>query len=224
MIYLDWPGQTYSPSILLLHFDGDFADYSPDLRTVTEHGTVVTTATNAKFGQCFTKDGADWLTVEDADSAFDFQDQIFSVDFWIYVDSTAVLNTDNIIIGKWTTGDGRWFISLNGTNERIQLGRRSSSVYLFENLTSGPLARNTMYHVAVWRYAVGGQVQCALNGVIDGTVAANSFDSGTMGVGIFAVYDGGAPFSNGIYVDEIRVCRDVIDYGTADFTPPASPY
>lgn len=211
--------------VLLQHYDGDFLDYSSFHRTITTNGVPARSTSNQKFGsECYEGSSTGWLSAVD-DGSFDFEDKVFSVDFWLYVSSSASLATDNVVCGKWGVSDGSWFINLFGPTEYLNLGRKTGGTFIFDTITTAPIPRDTLIHVAVWRPAVGVGVLTALNGVIDTTIGgATDFDSTAENLGIGSVMGGGAALPAGVKVDELRICVDIIDYGFANFTPPTAPY
>lgn len=225
MIYLDYPSAISAASLLLLHFDDNFNDSSAYLRTVAQTSSPSRDSTRKVFGtQSMVGNGSGYLTVAD-DGSFDFGNGVFSVDFWLYVSSTAVLAVDNIVCGKWALAGGSWFINVYGPTGRLNLGRTSGGVGAFQDLSGVALALDTWMHVAVWRPTVAAGVSCAINGVITNTITgATSFDTSSASLAIASVAGGGAILPPGVYVDELRICGGTIDYGSTDFTPPTSPY
>lgn len=225
MIYLDYPSASTAASLLLQHYDGDFSDSSAYARTVTQFSSPSRSSALKVFGsESLVGNGAGYMTVVD-DGSFDFGSGVFSVDFRLYVSSTAVLGIDNVICGKWALAGGSWFINVYSPTGRLNLGRTTGGVGLFQDLSGVALSFDTWMHVAVWRRAVAAGVTCSINGAITNTITgATSFDTSSANLAIASVEGGGAILPPGVYVDELRICGGTIDYDSSDFTPPTSPY
>jgi hypothetical protein len=168
--------------------------------------------------------GAGHLTVVD-DGAFDIGDRLFQIRFHLYVATSATLGTDNIILGKWGASDGSWFVNINASTNRLNWGQRTTGTYNYYSLTDAVLPRDTLMQVTVWRYVVGGQIWCAIDGDVQVPGSAGGdFDTSANNLAIGAVVGGGAALPAGVYIDELHFKIDATDYTNVDFTPPTPPY
>jgi len=211
------------PGELYLRFEGNFDDSSTAARTVTNHGAARSTNHPGGGLEGMVGNGGGYLSVVD-DGAFDIAGRIFQLRFHLYVSSSAVLNTDNIICGKWGATDGSWFVNLYGPNGRLNWGRKSGG-YFFDAITDAAIPLDTLVQVTIWAYVVNGQVYCAIDGVVQTPGSASCVcDSTSNDFAIGAVIGGGAALPAGVYADELQFAIDATDYTDEDFTPPTPPY
>lgn len=214
-----------SSAALLLHFDGNFTDFTSYAHTMTTGGGATTSATRWKWGtHAWTFNGTGYIHTPDAPEwAFAARD--WSIDCWIYVPSSVTLATDNTLACVWGTGglslwvglrsNGRlgYYDSLDGTTGRY-----------WDASPVGGIPRDQWVHITWWRSGT------VLNGAVDGVLfnALSGFTQSlydpSVRLTIGASADGLAPMPADITIDEFRICVDVIDYANADFTPPAGPY
>ncbi len=209
---------------LYLRFEGDFADSSASARTVTNSGAARSTShPGGGSSEGFVGNGSGYLTVVD-DGWADIGSRIFQLRFHLYVATAATLATDNIICGKWGAVDGSWFVNINGSNGRLNWGAKAGS-YFYDSITDAAIPRDTLIQVTIWRYAVSGQIFCALDGITQAANVTRTPDTTTHNFAFGAVVGGGAALPAGVYADEFHFKIDETDYpSSANFTPPPVPY
>lgn len=230
-------GGGYAESVLLLHLDSDFTDSSPKANAPTLVGSPSPGAT-AKFGAGGgrAQGSSDYVTYADA-AWLDFGgDRVFSIDFWMYIapgTTSGFGHTPVLTKVGTTTAENSWAVSMVFVNAIEFVCYRAGGLsYLFRNFTAtSPLPQGSWFHVAIWKTA-DKTMRGALNGVIEKTYTGlsgdNLIDAGTGKVKLFGDPFGGTIFGasapSGVYVDEVRICVDVIDYDSSNFTPPPAPY
>lgn len=235
MIYIDYPAGGYAPSVLLLHFDGNFTDSSPKANADTITGSATTTTTQKKFGSGSVNGQGAGKYVDYADAAwFDFSgDRVFSIDFRVYIDSSVSVATGhNAMFGKYGSGGQKsWAVGLTFSDVLYYYDSADGSAYQFRDITSS-LSRDTWHHVSIWLLA-DKSLNSAVNGTIDkyydGSTGDNQIYASTAPIRIVGgAIDYDSPFAGnlpaGVYIDELRICVDSIDYSTGNFTPPAAAY
>lgn len=235
MIYLDWNGASSSESVLLLHFDGDFSDSSPKANVPTVNGTASTSSATSKFGSGSVRGQGtgNFVTYQDAAWFNVSNNRVWSVDFWVFIDNSVTISFGhNALFGKWSSGTQNcWAVGFYFGDVLYYYDSSTGSNFEFRQITS-TLSRNTWHHVAIW-IKPDKTLQSAVNGVLDksytGISGENFIFAGSAPItigGTSAQYT--SPFAGampaGVYVDELRVCVDAIDYDSSNFTPPTTPY
>lgn len=214
-----------SSAALLLHFDGNFTDFTSYAHTMTTGGGASTSATRWKWGtHAWTFGGASYIHTPDAPEwAFAARD--WSIDCWIYVPSSVTLATDNTLACVWGTGGLSWWVGLRSNGRLGYYDSLDGTTGRYWDASPvGGIPRDQWVHITWWRSGT------VLNGAVDG-VLFNALSGFTQSLydppvrlTIGASADGLAPMPADITIDEFRICVDVIDYANADFTPPAGPY
>ena len=220
--YAQVPGDPFfNNTVLLLHSD-DFTDSSPVNATLTNSATPVTVdATAYKYGSgsfyfSGTSTGNYLTTPSNSNYTFGIGD--FTIECWIYPQSTTSMDVMGNSTGGYTTGNWSMYTQLS-TSKIIFTQSGRSDVYY-----TGVSATNTWYHVAVVRY--GSNCTMYVNGVAGANIITNmtwSFDTGTnniLNIGA-GVYTGNGRFQG--YIDEIRITKGVARY-TSNFVVPAFPF
>jgi hypothetical protein len=211
-----WP-RTDDPDFanvsLLLHMDGTngsttFTDSSSNAFAVTAFGNAQVTTTDPKFGTgSLTLDGDDdYLTVA-ADADFQFGTGDFTVECWVYVNSTG--NT-----GLFTFGSSGSGLQVNLFNSQWNLGTAGSGGTAMAAITTG-----AWQHLAVTRS--GSSLRMFINGTQIGSTLTNSTNLSDNALKI-GYYFGSNYAMNG-KVDDFRVTKGVARY-TANFTAPTAPF
>lgn len=220
--------------VLLLHYDGNFTDSSQSAHTVTANGSIGRTSSTVKFGsEAVTFDGIDdYLSVADS-TDWPVGSLIWSVDFWLYVPTSASLATDNTLVSQWQdSADQRsWWIGLN-EDCRLRFFRSSNgtltNAHFHSFSATGDITRDAWHHIAVWRSPITDEIQGAVNGVRTYTTefvpAGQTLHDSTANLTHGATGDALALLPSGIVIDELRICKGAIDYADADFTPPTAAY
>jgi hypothetical protein len=202
-----------TPASLLLRFDGDFSDSSPNALTVTPNGDASISTTTKKFGSgsAFFDGDGDFAA---APSAADLGDGDFTVEMWCY---PLAFGEYTVIAGNLNEnqlGSKEWQIICNGTPGEI------SWYFPQEFLTiSGTLVTDEWQHLAFVRH--NGTMSLYINGVLAGAVS-HAYDysepSNELWVGN-AVENTPSRFYNG-YIDDFRIVKGLAVY-QGEYAPPA---
>jgi len=214
------------PVVLLLHFDGNFTDASPAPNTFTTHGSAVTSTTRFKFGtHSFLDNGSYYVSCPDT-ANFNFGSRLWSIDCWIYIPTATTLATDNTIVCSWAAGDIAWYFGVNASGFLRFFYSNDGTTGDFRTASAGPIARDTWTHVALWKSATTGTINSAINGAVWSVLGASigTIHNSSANLVVMATADGVAIAPNGMTIDELRICVDIIQYDNTSFTPPAAPY
>lgn len=218
------------PVALLMHFDGNFTDSSTTANVFTTFNSAVTSATRSRFGgQSFVSNGSYYVTCPD-NAAFAFGTRLWSIDFWIYIPTSASLSTDNCIVASWNgSADYAWFVGLSNTGIlRFYFSPDGSAgAATYWNATASALPRDQWVHIAIWRSFTNNNIASSVDGAAPFSVTspgAFSLHDPAGALSIGAVPGGSVPLPSGIAVDELRIVVDTIDYDASSFTPPTSAY
>lgn len=229
------PGSGYADSVLLLHFDGDFSDSSPKANVPTVNGIASTSSATSKFGSGSVRGQGtgNFVTYQDA-AWFNVSNyRVWSVDFWVFIDNSVSISFGhNALFGKWSSGNQNcWAVGFSFGDVLYYYDSSTGSNFEFRQITSA-LSRNTWHHVAIW-IKPDKTIQSSVNGVLDKSYTGGSGENFIFAGNAPFIVGGGAsqyssPFAGsmpvGVSIDELRVCVDVIDYGSSNFTLPAAPY
>lgn len=216
-------------AILLLHGDTSpgLVDSSPTGRTITAVGAAAISTALSKFGS-----GSLYLpasptvgyftTPQDANTVLGTR--IWSIDFQLWL--AAVPTVDTTLFGPWAAGFLGYQIGVNTAGALTHYWGRSGVPH-FDNSGTNYIPIGQWVHCAVWQPTVGGTiVYYAIDGVTLGmTTGYAATDNPAIDIGIGAQATGVAQADN-LYMDEVRMCVDVIDFpnGVFNFTPPTAPY
>jgi len=209
----NWAKQDpYFPDVkLLLGFDINFADSSPNPKTVTAVGHAATTDAQKKYGakSCVLDGTGDYLTVPAAnffDGAGDF-----TFECWVRQSAYAAGGTVDMI-ARCLSGSNGFNFEVDSTG-KLGLWLFQTSTY---NLSTDTIGLNTWAHVALTR--ASGVYRTFINGVLQATrTSAATIANATLYLGKDASVTT-RDFAG--YIDEVRITR-VARY-TANFTPPVS--
>jgi hypothetical protein len=218
-----------TPASLLLRFDGNFNDSSPNALAVTAVGTGVLSTTEVKFGSGSGDFGSGkYLEIPD-DESLDFGVGPFTVEFWINTTSFETADPEggnSCYVGK--SGDdgdvaGWWLFETNASDINVYSDQSGGVARV-----GGPhgMAVNQWYHIAAVRDA-SGVLTVYVNGASVGSAACGGsltnsaaltiggrLLSNRGGDGRFRSFDG--------YIDDLRIVKGLAVY-TSNFTPPAAP-
>lgn len=222
MSYLSFMDDVSQANVVLLaHADSDYVDSSPYNRTITPRGSMAFTGGGAFDGQAFLFNGSSRMDTPNTAELALALGSVWSLDLRLYIPTSTTLATDNTLISIWKTGSLSWWLGLSAA-ARLRWFTYNGTTSFFDTLSVGTIPRDTLTHVAVW--ALGdGNVRCAVNGTLDGSLPDRGRAASTAKLVIGAHDDPAAHLPNGVVVDEVRVCADAIDYGTTGFTP-GGPY
>jgi len=228
-----WPiGPQFDPYwdnvSLLLHMDGSngsttFTDSSSNVFVVTANGDAQISTTQSKYGGAsgYLDGSGDYLSIAD-DAAFDFGNQDFTIEFWLYLTAGATGGKALISKGTWPSGLASFLVYYGGGSE---LGFYASTgddgTWDITNLQiqSTP-SKETWHHVAITRS--GNVFRGFFNGVkeVEQTYSItldNNASPVTIGSGA-----AGASAINA-YIDDLRITKGIARY-TSNFTPPTAPF
>lgn len=198
------------PSVsLLLNFDGDFTDSSPNGLTVTANGDATISTATKKYGSgaLYLDGDGDSLTVPHS-SGFDFGTGDFTVELWAWFNDASSYRA-------FVQLQDVWVFYFYADDSAIYWG-----VPLVSNDVQGAFTptTNTWHHIAASRS--GDTLRIFVDGaeVASGT-AAGSYSSGSSGDLSVGTYVG--EYFDG-YIDDLRIVKGLAVY-TSNFTPPAGP-
>jgi hypothetical protein len=204
---------------LLLHFDGNFDDSSPNALTVTADGGVAISTTESRFGGASAYfDGSSGLVIS-SDEA-DVYSGDFTIECWARPGSLTGIHS---IVGKWSNPLA-WLLALVANDPNAEVGN-ALVLYWSEpgefkvNSVSKSFDYDTWYHIAATR--AGSIIRIFVDGDLLGTftdLSDVSSQAGNITIG-FAGSDG--HYFNG-YIDELRIVKGLAVY-TGPFTPPTEP-
>ncbi len=201
----------FSSVTLLMPFDGTdgattATDYSYSAHVPVFAGDAQIDTSQKKFGVSsaqFDGVGGDKITIPSS-SDFAFGTGDFTIECWArFSDITDI----NVIV--WDGG----YLNAIYCNANSGMSFYSDSNLI--NVSSGTIALNTWYHIALVR--ASGTFTLYTNGVSDGTSSASrTFTASEIRIG-----SGDVNGMNG-WIDDVRITTGVARY-TANFTPPESP-
>lgn len=215
-------------TLMLLHYDGDYTDFSEYHRVPTfKTGSIV--YGEGKFDRSF-----DWTTSGRAiftyDTLYDLILDDFTIDFWIY---PTYFSGSNAAAGRPILGNyikNNWslvwevFVSEYRGNIRKWGFRYAQLGDEFRLTGNTELKQNEWQHLAVTYDKANRKMVLYLNGIKDGEIT-NSFDMVNPDTQIYK-FSIGSWFDSNYYcysnIDEIRISKG-IRY-TENFTPPTEPY
>ena len=207
----------HSATILLLHFNSNFADASDTPHIPVQNGDVTTSTAQKKFGTASAIfDGTgDYISIPDsADFFFDTGD--FCIDFWVRF--TAVTNC-----AFWTQYvDADNHISLyRDAGDMVFIAKAATVDQAQYSFTWTP-STNTWYHVSATRN--GTSFKIFIDGVSQtlttGTaISTNSIPNLAVNPQIAGTQLAAAGLNG--YIDEFRITKGAARY-TANFTPPTA--
>jgi len=191
-----------TPASLLLRFDGNFNDSSPNALTVTVEGDASISTTTKKYGAgAGYFDGSAYLTAPSGASVSGTED--FTVEFWVWI---AEAQDAQIIVQP----AGGLTVSLGYGGLRVWAGSPS-----FATDSEDELSIETWHHIAVTR--ASGAATIWIDGVAKQTASlSDSFTAGQIAIGL----NGGESLIG--YLDDLRIVKGLAVY-TSNFTPPTGP-
>lgn len=209
---------------LLMHFE----DVEGSTNFIDEAGA--TTSLVGSSNNCFisttqSKIGSSSLRVIDghnnyvtvpASDNYNFGTELFTVDFWVYFESSTI----PFFIGNASySGSTGWMV-----------GWQNSEIKFYINgvniAASAPApAFNEWHHIAIVREGTNtDQTKIYIDGVLGGTGTAGNINSTTHNLGIGRGYhDWNQTLTFNGYLDEIRISKGIARW-TSNFTPPTSAY
>jgi hypothetical protein len=209
------PDPNFSSVSLLLRMDGTngsttFTDSSSNAFAVTAFGNAQVTTTDPRFGTgALALDGSgDYLTVA-ADADFQFGTGNFTVECWVYVNSSGNSNNGLFTFGGTSSGlavavyQGQWYLTTAGGG----------------GTAMGSFTTGIWQHLAVARS--GSSLRMFINGTQTGSTLTNSTNLSDNALKVGYYYS--SSFSINARIDEFRVTKGIARY-TSNFTPPTEPF
>tara|TARA_Y100000114_G_scaffold65815_1_gene60335 strand:+ start:1884 stop:3374 length:1491 start_codon:yes stop_codon:yes gene_type:complete len=207
---------------LYLPFDSNVQDQGPDGRTVTAYGSAAISSTQSKFGgnSLFLNGSSQYLTIPDY-SSFEFGNNNFTIESWIWTASTSLMVPICKRDGTWQSGV--WTIYLNYPSAgQITFFNwdYSSSNPIFTATISGGFADSAWHHLVIQR---SGNTFTLF---FDGTSQATTTSSHTFGDASDLIQVGretyqGARYYYSGYIDDLMILNGYARY-SGNFTPPTS--
>jgi hypothetical protein len=149
-----------------------------------------------------------------ASTNFGFGTGDFTIEFWLYLNSTALQTVVSLLTTASSTAP-HIYIAAGGS---IRYYTASA-----DRITGSTLATGTWYHVALSRS--GSSTKMFINGTQAGSTYTDTNNYGASNPFLVANY--GSPPNNADmlngYIDDLRITRGVARY-TANFTPPTTPF
>lgn len=222
--------QYFANVILLMHFDGNYTDFSPLGQAFTNTG-LTTTSTNAKFVQSADVNGSNSTTnsnilLADATrSEYDIHNSDVTMECFIRVNSAITDgNAKFIVTAAPSSGstDGRHAFSVQkATSGDTVLRYDFDGSGATTEFVSAYITTSVWTHVAVTR--VGTTTRFFIDGVLVRTIALSGIGTAASNKRIAVGNSWGQTQAGDISLDEVRVTKGVARY-TATFTVPAAAY
>ena len=204
----------FSSVVLLLPFDGNYSDASPNGVTVTVVGSPSFSSSVAKFGESWltTDGGSNYLTIPGSSLNIG---TTFTVEGWVRTTQSA---SQQYVFERRDSGNAAFFeLQLNSSSNIVTV--RSGGTGRSYSIT---VSTNTWYHFAIvgdgsntYLYWDGTQQSPAI-----AASNAGSTSDGQLTIGR-SFFSATAEFRG--YIDDLRITAGVARYSTS-FTPPTSAY
>jgi len=218
-------GDVYFPqTTLLLPFDGangatTTSDSSGSNHSVTFAGTAQISTARSKFGSSsLLVDGnSDYVNMS-AHSDFDFGTGDFTVECWVYAETTSALYSSFLSsVSGWSSGASSHRYDNTGQSNKFSLHLWPSDPFLS---TTNTFSHDTWYHYALTRS--GNTWRMFINGVQEASgTNSGSYNMGLGGLRVGqSVWDGANGYFKG-NVDDIKLTKGIARY-TSAFTPPTA--
>ncbi|NDF13174.1 MAG: LamG domain-containing protein, partial [Proteobacteria bacterium] len=219
--FTEGPDPAVSDSSLLLHFDGNLNDSSPNNIQVTANGNATTSTAQSKFGGAslfVDNENQDFSCVSAAsDASLSPGSGDYTIEGWVYPTNT---DGPRAIFSKNGGDDNNEFVvyvfnglsyivcTYSGTNWTNDGGFGSESI-----------PENTWSHVAMVKG--GSTVSVYVNGILSQQTTISTIAEGSAPLRIGAEGNIGQSFVG--YIDEVRIIKGTAVY-TENFTPPEFPF
>lgn len=213
----------YVGQVLLIHGDGTVVDSSGRSHPVTGKNGATTSSAQSKFGgSSLLFNGTNHYFEVENSSDFSFKDRFWSVDFWVYPTASPSTSFASFLSVFNLVGNQRsWYLGVNGSrviNTNWSVNGTSESTLA----PGSALALNTWTHLAFWGDTTG-LINYAINGtaglVTNYATSTPFISSAKLLIGAYTNGSGVVAGMNmPMYMDEIRICVDRIDY-TPSLTP-----
>jgi hypothetical protein len=207
-----------TPASLLLHFDGDFNDSSPNALTVTANGDATISTAEKKFGSgsAYFDGSGDYLEVSD-EGEFDFGTGDFTVEAWVYPTDASFPNS---IVSKRASGEDDLALVLYVYQASTYLVVSSDGTTWELNGGGTATVNNNVWgHIALVRE--GSTFSVYWNGVLSQSFSSSLsiFNSSVP----LTIGGGGAANQDLVgHIDELRIVKGLAVY-TGPFIPPTAP-
>lgn len=200
-------------------------DESPTPKTLTVGGNATITTSIFKYGSsALTFDGTGDYFDTSATTDFDFANNPFTIEAWIYVNALASLAGIVSVMNNLSGTSLQGYVFLVDTTGYLSFRdyTNGNSVFTIQS-ASGLITTNTWYHVAVCKEGTGtNQVRLFINGkiVAVGTRNANipvTTSGQPARIGAWRYPTALRPY-NGV-IDDLRITKGIARY-TKNFLPP----
>jgi hypothetical protein len=208
----------FSSVSLLLHMDGangstTFTDSSNNAQTVTRVGSPTTSTTQVKFGTASAAvGGANYLTLPNTASLYDFGTDDFTIEFWFYYSSSQIGQIQALVRSANQSGSlSPWLFNKISGNNYMGFSWTSNGSSWILDQKSGTTAMNSnaWNHIAVTRS--GGTFYGFVNGTQDWTDSTSSTSAIQAGGDVLAIgrWPKYANTPGTFYIDELRITKGV---------------
>jgi hypothetical protein len=156
----------------------------------------------------------DGYIATDSSSIYTLNTSDFTIEFWLYANSTITGNVivSNVIGSTYTTND--WKMIFNNNNVQLSIFNSGLTLQSLNHITT-----NTWYHIAIVRE--GSLFTLFVNGVVNSTFTySGSVDNGVSNIIKLGGITAGTTMDG--YIDDFRL-SNIARYHT-NFTPPTSDY
>jgi hypothetical protein len=212
----------YGSVSLLLHGDGTngsttITDNSPTPKTVTAVGDAKISTAQSKFGgSSIAFDGTgDRLSIPAA-SLFNFENNNFTVEAWIYLNAITSIKT---IVSNYATSASASGWGIFVPNTGIVTGQFYSGISATNVSSADPITTANWVHVAFVRNS--NLFTLYLNGVGGTSVSSSATLNNSSNLLLIGSEAGTLNWDG--YIDDLRITKGIARY-TANFTPPAAPF
>jgi hypothetical protein len=204
---------------LLLRFDGNFTDSSPNALTVTAEGDAEISTTQSKWGgSSLFLDSDSYLAGAGGESVVNFDGGAGTVEAWVYLTAHVPTGSYGGLVGPTTleSGSGLSFGFGNSGGQSVL-----AATYVDTGAGgAGLLSLEEWHHVA---YVVGDDgvtLRFFLDGVLTATYTLTGAND-QLGVIVGNPLPGTLTSFEG-YIDDLRIVKGLAVY-TSNFTPPTGP-
>jgi hypothetical protein len=180
-----------------LSFDSNYTDDSLSAKTITPNSTIIS-ATQSKFGGTSLNTNYSYISIPNADNAWDFTSaSVYTLDYWIYLLDAS---TDT----QWI-GSGYGTFTMGIASGKIQISKPLIATVITGTTT---INTNQWYHIAVAQD--NESIRLYVDGVLNGTTAPTTFQPSGSAINV-----GGNPtysLSSNMYIDDFRLTTGVSRY------------
>jgi len=212
--------QSGTPASLLLRFDGNFNDSSPNALAVTANGDAAINTTTKKYGSgaAYLDGNYSWVEVPNSEPLNLTGEVPYTIELWLYIQS----HTENYttILTKRVGVNWQYLLGFSepATTELFFSATAQGNDGYSQCRSYAPLTVGEWHHVAA--VVSGGGAKLFVDGVLVDTQpwATQPENNATIFIGQQSAE---GEWFNG-YVDEVRIVKGLAVF-TTNYTPPAAP-